>query len=91
MYFLKTYFFESLREDSKGKVWECRDVMGARYSLIFSSLDSHYIFEMEIMFREAFVFGNVRYDGRIYGHTIQSIFFFSIPLLFSDPVEVSVR
>lgn len=27
--FLKTYFSESLREDSKGKVWECQDVMGA--------------------------------------------------------------
>lgn len=65
--FLK-HFSESLGES------RCN---GGRYSLIFSSLDSHCIFEMEIMFREAFVFGNVRYDGRIYGHSIQSSFPFS--------------
>lgn len=87
--YLKNTFLISLRWDSKCKVWECRDVMGADILLFTLGCILTVIFEMEIVFREAFVLGNFKVDWRICGCTKQRDFF-SISLSFSDSGEVKV-
>lgn len=83
VWFVKTCFSGKFAKRVQGQSLGGSWCNGSRYSLIYSSLGSHCSFEMEIIFRETFVLGNVK----IWLKNLQSFFFF-ISLLFSDPIEV---
>lgn len=86
VWFVKTCFSGKFAKRVQGQSLGGSWCNGSRYSLIYSNLDSHCSFEMEIIFRETFVLRNVK----IWLKNLQS-FFSSFLCYFQTQLRLSVH